>query len=211
MKWPAAIVANHFPGDVSPAGTKFQQRVSNNSEPNAYRAFPGGAMSINSAYFGRIQMQHLFVNNLIQWGDHFSVEHPGIDAQHKAIFDLGADVYENWRSGGTVDVLRPVVDKLADLLRAHFSYEERLLVEIGYSGLDEHVAEHHSMLNDLVIMQERFHTFRDGYASPGGSLLAPGWPIMQFILGFTVGHVMSSDMSYSRTLIASRNHVQGTA
>jgi hemerythrin len=168
-------------------------------------------MSINNAFFGRVQLQHIFVTNLIQWGDHFSVEHPGIDAQHEAIFDLGAKVYENWRSGGSVDVLRPAVDKLANLLQAHFSYEERLLVEIGYVGLDEHVAEHRSMLNDLEIMQERFHTFRDGHESPGGSLLAPGWPIMQFILGFTIGHVMSSDMSYCRALIASRDHVQGTA
>jgi len=168
-------------------------------------------MNINTALFGRVQTQHLSVTNLIQWGDHLSVEHPGIDAQHKAIFDLGAKVYENWRGGGNIDVLRPVVDKLANLLQAHFSYEERLLAEIGYDGLDQHVAEHRSMLNDLAIMQGRFHTFKDGHESAGGSLLAPGWPIMQFILGFTIGHVMSSDMSYCQALIANRAHVQGTA
>jgi hypothetical protein len=67
------------------------------------------------------------------------------------------------------------------------------------------------MLDELAVMQGRFHTFKDGHESPGGSMLAPGWSIMQFILAFTVGHVMSSDMSYARTLVASRNVVRGTA
>ena len=67
------------------------------------------------------------------------------------------------------------------------------------------------MLGELEIIQQHFNAFSDNQESTGGSLLAPGWPIMQFILGFTVGHVMSSDMSYCRTLIASRDVVQGTS
>ena len=168
-------------------------------------------MSIDNALFGRIQMQHLSVNNLIQWGDHLSVEHPGIDAQHKAIFDLGTRVFENWRDGGSVDNLRPALDKLENLLKAHFSFEERLLADIGYEGLKQHAAEHRGMLDEMAILQERFQTFKDGHKSPAGSMLAPGWPVMQFILGFTIGHVMSSDMSYCRALIASRDDLQGTA
>ena len=168
-------------------------------------------MTINNALFGRIQMQHLAVNNLIQWGDHLSVDDAAIDAQHKAIFDLGTSVYESWRGGGNVDVLRSAVDKLAHLLPAHFAYEERLLAEIGYENLDQHAAEHREMLNDLAVMRGRFHNFKDSHESPGGSMLAPGWPIMQFILGFTVGHVMSSDMAYCRPLIAGRIAAQGIA
>jgi hemerythrin len=164
-----------------------------------------------TAFFGRIQMQHHAMSNLIQWGDHLSVEHPGIDAQHKAIFDLGLKVYETWRGGGGINVLRPAVDKLANLLPAHFSFEERLLADIGYDGLEQHAAEHRSMLNELASLQQRFHTFNEDHQSPGGSVLAPGWSVLQLILGFTVGHVMSSDMSYCRTLVASQNVAQGTA
>lgn len=165
-------------------------------------------MSIDKTVFGRVQLQQFSVNNLIQWGDHLSVEHPGIDAQHKAIFDLGTTIYESWRGGGDIDVLRPEVDKLVNLLGDHFSCEERLLVEIDYDGLDEHVAEHRNMLSDLGIMKERFHAHKDGRKSSGGSLLAPGWPIMQFILGFTIGHVMTSDMGYCRALVAHRGPAQ---
>ncbi len=168
-------------------------------------------MSLSNAPFGRISMQHFAFDNLIQWGDHLSVEHPGIDAQHKAIFDLGTRVYEDWRHGKGVPDLRPAVDKLANLLPAHFAYEERLLAEIGYAGLDQHAAEHRSMLTDLAAMQTRFRTFKDGQESPPGSLLAPGWSIMRFFLEFTVGHVMSSDMGYCRALAAGRVQTQGSS
>lgn len=160
------------------------------------------SMSIDDTIFGRIQLQHLSVNNLIQWGDHLSVGHHEIDAQHKAIFDLGTKVYEIWRGGGSIDVLRPIMDKLDNLLKTHFSYEEGILAEIGYEPLEQHAAEHRSMLDDIAILQERFHTSKNGHKVLGGSLLAPGWPIMQLILGFAIGHVMSSDMNYCRALIA---------
>lgn len=168
-------------------------------------------MSIDNALFGRIQLQHLAVTNLIQWSDHLSVDHPGIDAQHKAIFDLGTRVYEHWRGGGGIDVLRPAVDKLASLLETHFAYEERLLAEIGYAGLNEHAAEHRGMLDELDAIRGRFRTVSAGKEFPGSSLLAPGWSIMRFMLGFTVGHVMSSDMGYCQDLAASQYVVQGTA
>jgi hemerythrin len=167
-------------------------------------------MSIDETIFGRIQLQHISVNNLIQWGDHLSVEHPGIDAQHKAIFDLGINVYEIWRGGASIDVLRPVVDKLEELLKTHFSYEEGILAKIGYEGLELHRAEHRAMLDDMEIIQKRFLTLKYGHKPLGGSVLAPGWPIMQFLLGFAVGHVMSSDMSFCRALIASRDEAQRT-
>jgi hemerythrin len=153
--------------------------------------------------FGRVQTKHLSMTNLIQWGDQFSVGVPEIDAQHKAIFDLGTKLYEKWRAGVGVVALRPLVDKLAHLLPAHFSYEERRLAEIGYGDLDQHAAEHHSMLKDFAVIRERFHALKDGQEVRGGSLLAPGWPIMEFFLGFTVGHVMNGDMSYSRALVGS--------
>lgn len=169
-------------------------------------------MNANNALFGRIQLQHLSVTNLIQWGDHLSVDHPGIDAQHKAIFGLGTKVYENWRGGAGVDALRPAVGKLTSLLVAHFAYEEALLAEIGYAGLEEHAAEHRGMLEELEIMHGRFRRLNgEGPDSGARSVQAPGWSVMQFMLGFTIGHVMSSDMSYCRSLAASRHCMPGTA
>ena len=163
-------------------------------------------MAYKNVSFG----QSLSLIKLIEWGDHYSVDHSAIDAQHKEIFNLGINVYENWRNGKGAAELLPTVEKLAKLLKAHFSFEERLLAEVGYEDLTEHVEEHHRMLNDMEAMKEdmnsRLQLLKDGsISSRGGSMLSPDWPLMLFFLGFAVGHVSTSDMRYSKALTASRS------
>ena len=166
-------------------------------------------MGIENASFGRDQSELLSVTNLIEWGERYSVGHAEIDAQHKKIFNLGISVYENWRNGEGTDELRPTAKKLAALLKAHFSYEESLLAKIGYEGLNEHIAEHRSMLNNLKSMREqineRLSLSKQESESSGGSMLAADWPVLQFILGFTIGHVATSDMRYCKALKAGQN------
>jgi len=150
------------------------------------------------------RIQDQAINHLIQWGDHLSVGHPEIDAQHKEIYDFGAEIYQSWRHGVRLGELRIATDTLFKLLRAHFLYEERLLAGIGYGDLKQHVAEHRSMLKELQSMRDHFETLADDDDSPGGSVLSPNWSVMRFILGFSLGHVMTSDMNYSQPLRASR-------
>ncbi len=92
------------------------------------------------------------------------------------IFDLGISAYENWRNGAGTDELQATVEKLAALLKAHFSYEESLLAKIGYESLNEHIDEHHLMLNDLEAMREqineRLFLSKAGTKPSGGSMLA---------------------------------------
>lgn len=160
---------------------------------------------------GRTKKQDQSINQLMQWGDHLSVGHPDIDAQHKEIYEFGAEIYQSWRNGVRLGELRVATDKLLKLLRAHFVYEERLLAGIGYSDLKQHVAEHRSMLKELQDMRDHFETLSDDDDSPGGSVLSPNWSVMRFILGFSLGHVMTSDMNYSQPLIASGHSAKTAA
>ncbi|TRZ92380.1 MAG: hypothetical protein D4R84_12425 [Rhodocyclaceae bacterium] len=167
--------------------------------------------STNQEITGRTQMPDQTINHLIQWGDHLSVGHPEIDAQHKEIYEFGAEIYESWRNGVRVGELRVSTDRLFGLLRNHFVYEERLLAGIGYGDLKQHVAEHRAMLKELQDMREHFKTLSDDDDSPGGSVLSPNWSVMQFILAFALGHVMTSDMSYVQPLKASGKAAKPTA
>ncbi len=166
--------------------------------------------STNQAMTGRTQMQDQSINHLIKWGDHLSVGHPEIDAQHKEIYEFGAEIYESWREGVRIGELRIATDTLYDLLRTHFLFEERVLAKIRYGDLKRHVAEHRSMLKELQAMRDHFKTLSDDDDSPGGSVLSPNWSVMQFILSFAVGHVMTSDMGYVQPLKVGSNSEQGT-
>lgn len=164
-------------------------------------------MSLNfHTLFGHVQPQGPSVDDLIRWGDHLAVGHPEIDAQHKGICDLGARIYDIWRDGESIDVLRAAVDKFANLLEAHFSYEERLLAEIGYDRLDQHAMEHKSMLGELRTIRDQLLAPVGENGVPGGSVLSPGWPVIRLILGFGVGHIMTSDLDYSKALDVGRHH-----
>lgn len=149
--------------------------------------------------FGRMALQQLSLSNLMQFGDHLHVDHASLDAQHKAIFDLGLKVYEDWRRGASLDVLRPALDKLSNLLNAHFKHEERVLHEIGYEDLDRHVAEHRSLSEEMSAVRVRLQLAGDGTKAPMG----PDDAAVRFILGLTVGHVAGSDMQYYRALAES--------
>lgn len=159
----------------------------------------------NSAHFGRMPLQHFSVNNLILFSEPLLVDHPAIDGQHKSIFDLGITVFENWRAGGSIDMLRPAVENLSNLMHSHFTFEERVLDEIGYEDLKNHAAEHRTMRDELSTMHERLRHDKACHEGHEGLSLARGWTVMQFILGVTVGHVANSDMSYSRALHANRH------
>ena len=126
-------------------------------------------MSIaNQEVVGQTRTQDQSINQLIKWGDHLSVGHPEIDAQHKEIYEFGAEIYVSWRVGIRVGELRIATDRLLTILRAHFVYEERLLAGIGYGDLKQHVAEQRSMLNELKGMRDHFETLSDDDDSPGG-------------------------------------------
>ena len=152
-------------------------------------------MACTHGTFGPLPMVQYSLTHLVEWGDHLSVDHAAIDAQHEVIFKLVAEVHDLWRRNADLAPLRAAVDKLKVVLESHFRYEERLLAETAYPGLPAHVKEHQSLLGELDSVRERL----------GGSGKAPpesGWSLLGVLLGLTVGHIVSSDIDYC-------SHVKG--
>lgn len=147
--------------------------------------------------FGRVSSLHgladMSLKDLIDWGDNFKVDQPQIDAQHEAIFGMVNEVSALWHEHGSSDQLLAIVEKLDKVLRAHFSYEESVLAKIDYPKLAEHKTEHAIMLRDLESIHDRIVRMEHGPAYP-----EPGWLVMNFLLGLTVGHIVHSDVDYCR-------------
>jgi hemerythrin-like metal-binding protein len=146
-------------------------------------------------FFSRLSgphgITHYSLSRLVAWGDHLKVEHPHIDAQHEAIFGLVAEADDLWRDNADLKDLRALVEKLSNVLEAHFRYEESVLAEAGYPKLEEHKAEHAVMLGELAVIRNRLAAKGDGPAYPES-----GWIVRTFMLGVTVGHVANSDLDY---------------
>jgi hypothetical protein len=57
------------------------------------------------------------------------------------------------------------------------------------------------------MMLEELETIRQRLSGDGKALPEPGWVLLNFMLGVTVGHILSSDIDYCEYI--SENHAGG--
>lgn len=136
---------------------------------------------------------------LVSWRDDFLVDEPSIDGQHEAIFRLALEACELSQQKADDGRLLAVFQRFAKLLEGHFRYEENMLVEQGYPGLDEHRDQHRAMLEELEFVRGRLATNGAEWAFQGKALA-----VVNFMLGVTVGHVLHSDMNFAQAMPGSR-------
>lgn len=138
---------------------------------------------------GPFGLSTLSLKRLIVWGDHYKIGQPELDAQHEAIFDIALEAADLWHRRADLQQLKDVTDKLASALAAHFSYEEKLFAGTPYAHSEEHIDEHRVMLEELHALRARLETMQPGRVKSG-----PGFLVLSYVLGLTVGHLSHSDL-----------------
>ncbi|NLC18492.1 MAG: hemerythrin family protein [Clostridiales bacterium] len=87
---------------------------------------------------------------MIKWNDNFSVNHAGIDEQHKELIDIINDLVVYISEKDTeFSHLLDLVTKLDNYVAEHFKYEEALMTEHSYPEMDVHVAQHNGLRKKL--------------------------------------------------------------
>lgn len=88
----------------------------------------------------------------LQWQKAYECGHALIDAQHRTLFDdANALLLSSQR--GTPDVLSRF-DELISHVLGHFSDEERVLREIGYTGYAAHRRSHVQLAEKAMMLRE---------------------------------------------------------
>ena len=95
-----------------------------------------------------------------KWDPAFSVDITVIDNQHKRIIDyineLGTvSMYHN------KDKVHTVLVSLIDYTLSHFSFEESLMQEAGYSMLEAHKKVHFAFIERINFFKERYENGED--------------------------------------------------
>lgn len=150
-----------------------------------------GSRSIFGRASGLHGLSEFSLKRLVTWGDHLKVDQSQIDAQHEGIFTLALEIADVWHRHGDLKQLKTLTEKLHKVLEAHFRYEEQQLAAIGYPKLAAHQAEHKVMLDEMQVLRGRL----DGM-SEGTVQAEPGYLVLNYVLGVTVGHIFHSDMDY---------------
>jgi hemerythrin len=124
---------------------------------------------------------------LLSWDPGYSVKEEVLDNHHQELFDLLNTVYENVMNSLEVECVLPIIDKLSEYTRYHFSAEEQYMREKEFHGIDEHIAKHKEFTQTVETLKSRYH---DNDLDVTRELI--------IVLGeWLLHHVLRDDMMYS--------------
>jgi len=120
------------------------------------------------------------------WSDTYSVGAPGIDAQHKKLFDLINSLHEAMSQGKGKEALGKILDGLMDYTRVHFSDEEKMLEKVNYPDLAIQKAQHAAFVQKISELQKDYKSGK----------ITMTLPTMEFLKDWLLNHILKVDKKY---------------
>jgi hemerythrin len=87
--------------------------------------------------------------SLFRWSKDYSVYLPEIDAEHRSLCLIGAELHKAILSGAKPAQVRPILVNLLEAAETHFRHEERLMKVVHYSAFEWHKGQHNNIRKRL--------------------------------------------------------------
>ncbi len=130
---------------------------------------------------------------LIEWTAELSVGIDSIDEQHKKLVNMINALNDAMLTGSSNELLGKIFTGLANYTQKHFTYEENMFAEYGYTGSKEHKRQHTELIAQVVTLKGKF------VDNPQGTINAD---LMQFLKRWLTNHIMRTDKDYSEFLLS---------
>lgn len=121
------------------------------------------------------------------WKAQYSVHHTELDAQHKELFRLAAQVYGLDASAATKAKIRELLHGFFAYMQKHFSEEEEYMQTINYPKLEEHRIQHQGIIDSLNIIIKKSHDLKEIREA-----------MRMMVREWLVEHIMQHDMEYEK-------------
>jgi hemerythrin len=123
---------------------------------------------------------------LMTFGQNNSVGVQTIDGQHKVLFEIINELHAAMLKGQAQSLTGPMLRKLLDYTRTHFSAEEAMMAGVKYPRLADHKVKH----RDLVKQVEEYAVrFEKGEITLNLHLL-------NFLRDWLMNHIQKVDKDY---------------
>ena len=119
----------------------------------------------------------------IQWTAKNKVNVKAVDEQHQKLFDILNRLHAAVVQGQEQGALFAILDELIDYTVYHFQTEEKLFLDHGFPGYEEHKAEHDKLTGTAVDLQAKL---REGSATLSFELLG-------FLHDWLMNHTLGLD------------------
>jgi hemerythrin-like metal-binding protein len=143
----------------------------------------------------RVMTHDALINLLnIKWNNRWSSGDENIDKQHKELIDIANEVLAVIVTNTDFKEIERKLSEFIEHLSNHFSYEEKLLTDIGYTDIENHKSIHSALLQKAMELKE-----------PEGAAKVKESKIVAFLINdVVVGHLLVDDVDFF-SCIADRN------
>jgi hemerythrin len=93
--------------------------------------------------------------SLFKWTSAHSVYLPEIDAEHRALYQLGDELHKALLAGKEIAYLQPILTNLLESAEQHFRTEERLMRAMRYTALEWHKRQHDTVRKTSKVLARR--------------------------------------------------------
>lgn len=128
----------------------------------------------------------------VAWEKKFSVGIESMDDQHKVLFEIINDIYDNIGKKSNNEIIFDLLVKLRQYTVDHFTAEENHLETTGYPELDHQRKEHKVFIDKIVDLEKRY--------KEGKVILT--FEVTSFLKSWLVQHIEISDKKYGAFLAA---------
>src|SRR6185369_7007438 len=101
----------------------------------------------------------------------------------KHLVELLNKTYDEFREGAEIE--KSTIDELVDFSGYHFSYEERLMVELSYPKLDQHKKEHELFTLRILEFQNKYTRHKNISVE-----------ILWFLCNWVTHHILETDAEF---------------
>ncbi len=133
----------------------------------------------------------VFMSNLIDWSDRYSVGVFKFDNQHKMLIKQINDLHMAMRIGNGKSSLITVMDNLVKYTVEHFADEEREMQRTNYPDYMAHKREHDKLVEKVQDLRERMSS---------GKIVVT-MEVMNFLRDWLTNHIAKVDKQYSDHLV----------
>jgi len=123
---------------------------------------------------------------LMTFGQSYSVGVQTIDSQHKVLFGIINELHTAMMKGQAQSLTGPLLKKLTEYTRTHFTDEEAKMASTRYPGLADHRIKHTELLKQVDDYNDRF--------AKGEVTL--NLHLLNFLRDWLVNHIQKVDREY---------------
>ncbi len=126
--------------------------------------------------------------DFVEWEDRYSVGIKKIDSQHKQLIKFTNELFNSCTQGQDEanETFRKILKDVVEYVKTHFSDEEALMLEHGYSGYADHKHQHEGFVLKVLEQVGAFES---------GKKFIPN-QFVRYLRDWLLEHIAISDHAY---------------